>query len=388
MIRPFQIHVPQADLDELNHRIVATRFPEKETVNDISQGPPLITIRALAEYWATSYDWRKVESKINAYPNYITEIDGLDIHFIHVRSRHKNALPIIITHGWPASITHNLRIIDLLTDPTAHGGKAADAFDVVIPSLPGYGFSGKPTTTGWGPERIGRAWVKLMKRLGYEKFLAQGGDWGAIITDMMAAKSPGNLLGIHTNMPGVVPPEIDGAAFSGAAIPSGLSAEEMRAYEQLLSVYKHVQYAFYMGARPQALVGLTDSPVGLATFMIDLEARGLDLVSRAFAGQFVSLTRDDILDNITLYWLTNTGVSAARLYWENKLAFFAPKGVTVPVGVSVFPDEIYEAPRSWAEKAYPNLVHYNKLEKGGHFPAWEQPKLFVEEIRAAFKSLR
>ncbi|HZI23679.1 MAG TPA: epoxide hydrolase, partial [Chryseolinea sp.] len=283
-IRPFQIHVPQAELDDLKRRINATRFPETETVNDISQGPPLATVQALAEYWSTSYDWREVEAKINAFPNYTTEIDGLDIHFIHVRSKHKNSLPIIITHGWPGSITHKLKIIDPLTNPTAHGGKVEDAFDVVIPSLPGYGYSGKPTFTGWGPERIARAWVTLMKRLGYEKFLAQGGDWGAIITDVMAAQSPDNLLGIHTNMAGAVPAEVDLAAFSGAPTPSGLSAEEQHAYEQLVFVYKHVFYAYYMGSRPQALAGLADSPVGLATFIIDLERRGLELVSRAFAG--------------------------------------------------------------------------------------------------------
>ena len=387
-IRPFKISVPEEELLDLKRRILATKFPEKETVNDNSQGVPLATVQSLAKYWATSYDWRKVEAKINAYPNYITEIDGLDIHYIHVRSKHKNALPIIITHGWPASIIHNLKIIDSLTNPTAHGGTAEDDFDVVIPSTPGYGFSGKPTIMGWGPERIGRAWVTLMKRLGYKKFLAQGGDWGAIITDLMAVESPENLLGIHTNMAGVVPAEIDALAYNSAPTPSELSIEEKRAYEQLVFVYKHVFYAYYMGSRPQTLVGLTDSPVGLATFIIDLEARGLEMTSRSFAGRSESVTREDFLDNITLFWLTNTVVSSARIYWENKSAFFSPKGVTVPVAVSVFPDELYEAPRSWAEKAYPNLIHYNKLPNGGHFPAREQPESFVEELRMAFKSLR
>ncbi len=364
------------------------RWPERrETVADASQGVPLGTVMEFARYWTKEYDWRKVEAKLNSYPNFITEIDGLDIHFIHIRSRHENALPVIITHGWPYSIIGLLKIIDPLTDPTAFGGKPGDAFHVVIPSIPGYGFSGKPTTTGWDPTRIAQAWVTLMKRIGYEKFLAQGGDWGAITTDMMAAQSPDVVLGIHTNMAGAVPPEIDGVAFTGATVPAGLSPEESEAFGQLKFAYKNIQYAFYLGSRPQTLMALTDSPVGLASFLLDgilllnnirTPERSLELMARWFAGKAEGLTRDDVLDNITLYWLTNTTVSASRIYWENKLAFFGPKGVTVPVAVSVFPDEIYTPPRSWAEKAYPNLVHYNKLDKGGHFPAWEHPKIFVQ----------
>jgi pimeloyl-ACP methyl ester carboxylesterase len=389
LIHPFQFTFPQADLDDLNRRILATRWSEKETVDDFSQGTPLATLQAIASYWATSYDWRKIEAKINALPQFVTNIDGVDIHFIHVRSKNPNALPIIITHGWPASITHNLKIIGPLTDPEAFGGMAEEAFDVVLPSMPGYGFSGKPTRTGWGPERIASAWIMLMKRLGYNKFVAQGGDWGALITEQMAVQAAPELIGIHTNMPGAVPPELDGAAFTGVPAPSGLSEEEKYAYEQLVFVYRHVvYYAFYMAARPQTLAALADSPIGMAAFLIDFDPRGFELIARAFAGQNESLTRDDILDNITLFWLTNTAVSAARLYRENKLAYFAPKGITIPVAVSVFPDELYLAPRSWAEKAYPNLIHYNKLNKGGHFPAWEQPELFVNEMRAAFSSLR
>jgi pimeloyl-ACP methyl ester carboxylesterase len=387
-IRPFQVSFPQADLDDLNRRILATRWSEKETVDDFSQGTPLATLQALANYWATSYNWRKIEAKINAHPQFITNIDGSDIHFIHVRSKNPNALPIIITHGWPASITHYMKVISPLTDPEAFGGKAEEAFDVVFPSMPGYGFSGKPTRTGWGPERIAKAWVVLMERLGYDKFVAQGGDWGALITEQMAVQAAPELIGIHTNMPGAVPPELDGAAFTGMPAPSGLSEEEKYAYEQLVFVYQHVYYAFYMASRPQALAALADSPVGMAAFMIDFDSRGLELISRAFAGQNEFLTQDDILDNITLFWLTNTAVSAARLYRENKLAYFSPKGITIPVAVSVFPDEIYVAPRSWVEKAYSNLIYYNKLDKGGHFPAWEQPELFVNEMRAAFSSLR
>ncbi|MGF7039870.1 epoxide hydrolase family protein [Mucilaginibacter lappiensis] len=389
LIRPFQFTFPQADLDDLNRRILATRWSEKETVDDFSQGTPLATLQAIASYWATSYDWRKIEAKINALPQFVTNIDGVDIHFIHVRSKNPNALPIIITHGWPASITHHMKIIGPLTDPEAFGGSAEEAFDVVFPSMPGYGFSGKPTRTGWGPERIAKAWVVLMKRLGYNKFVAQGGDWGALITEQMAVQAAPELIGIHTNMPGAVPPELDGAAFTGVPAPSGLSEEEKYAYEQLVFVYQHVvYYAFYMASRPQTLAALADSPIGMAAFLIDFDPRGFELIARAFAGQNECLTRDDILDNITLFWLTNTAVSAARLYRENKLPYFAPKGITIPVAVSVFPDELYLAPRSWVEKAYPNLIHYNKLDKGGHFPAWEQPELFVNEMRAAFGSLR
>jgi pimeloyl-ACP methyl ester carboxylesterase len=387
-IRPFNVQFPDTELADLRRRIDATKFPERETVTDFSQGVPLATMQKLARYWATEYDWRKIEAKMNALPNFITEIDGLDIHFIHVRSTHENALPLIVTHGWPGSIIEQMKIIDPLTNPTAHGGTAADAFHLVIPSMPGYGFSGKPTSTGWGPERIASAWTTLMKRLGYTKFVAQGGDWGALITDVLGVQAPPELLGIHTNMPGAVPAEIDGAAFSGAPAPSGLSAEEKNAYDELVFVYKHVYYGFYMASRPQTLTGLADSPIGLATFLLDHDARSLELFARAFDGQTEGLSRDDVLDNITLFWLTNTGVSSARLYWENKFAYFSPKGVKVPVAVSAFPDELYLCPRNWAEKAYPKLIHYNKLEKGGHFAAWEQPKLFVDELRAGFSSLR
>ena len=388
-IHPFHFHASQADLDDLRRRILATKWPDKETVTDFSQGVPNATIQALAKYWSNNYDWRKIETKINSYPNFITKIDGLNIHFIHVRSKHKNALPIIITHGWPGSVIEQLKIIGPLTDPTAYGGKAEDAFDVVIPSMPGYGFSQKPTNTGWGPQRIANAWIALMKRLGYNKFVAQGGDWGAVITDFMAVQSPENLLAIHVNMPGAIPANVDAAAFSGAPAPSGLSDEEKRSFDELSFFYKHVYYAFEMGTRPQTLVGLADSPVGLASFLIDHDARSLELISRSFAGKSEGLTRDDVLDNITLFWLTNTGISSSRLYWENKSAFFSPKGVTVPVAVSVFPDELYYTPRNWAEKAYPNLVYYNnKHDKGGHFAAWEQPEALVKDIREGFKSLR
>ncbi|MEV7239221.1 epoxide hydrolase family protein [Streptomyces sp. NPDC051020] len=388
-IRPFPIRFPAKDLVDLRRRIVATRWPERETVADQSQGTQLATIQALARYWASDYDWRKVEAKLNAVPNFITEIDGLDIHFIHVRSKHKNALPLIVTHGWPGSIIEQLKIIEPLTNPTAHGGKASDAFHLVIPSMPGYGFSGKPTTTGWNPERIARAWAELMKRLGYKRYVAQGGDWGALISDFMAVQKPAGLIGMHTNMPGAVPPAIDKAIQAGNPVPSNLSAEEKRAVEQLGDFYRHhVVYAQMMGSRPQTLTGLTDSPVGLAAFLIDHDKASLALISRVFAGHTEGLSRDDVLDNITLYWLTNTPISSARLYWENKAPFFAVKGVSLPVAVSVFPDEIYQAPKSWTEEAYPKLIHYNRLPRGGHFAAWEQPRLFTEELRAAFRSLR
>ncbi|MET8331268.1 epoxide hydrolase [Streptomyces sp. NPDC005181] len=388
-IRPFRVRFPERDLVDLRRRIVSTRWPEHETVADQSQGVPLTTMQELARYWASEYDWRKVEARLNALPQFITEIDGLGIHFIHVRSKHKNALPLIVTHGWPGSVIEQLKIIEPLTNPTAHGGNASDAFHVVIPSLPGYGFSGKPTTTGWGPDRIARAWAVLMKRLGYTKYAAQGGDWGAVIVDLMGVQAPSGLLGIHTNLPGAVPPDIAKALATGAPLPSGLSGEETHAVQQLGSLNKeHVAYARIMGTRPQTLTGLTDSPIGLAAFLLDHDVRSLELISRAFAGHREGLTRDDVLDNITLYWLTNTAVSASRLYWENKLSVVAAKGVTVPVAVSVFPDEIYQAPKSWAEKAYPNLIHYNKLDKGGHFAAWEQPQLFAEELRAGFRPLR
>jgi pimeloyl-ACP methyl ester carboxylesterase len=387
-IRPFQVNIAEAELTDLRRRINATRLPEKETVADFSQGVPLDTVQKLARYWGTEYDWRKVEARINSASNYVTEIDGLDIHFIHVRSKHANALPVIITHGWPGSIIEQLKLIEPLTNPTAHGGTAADAFDVVIPSMPGFGFSGKPTGTGWGPERIARAWNALMKRLGYRKYVAHGGDWGGIVTDLMGVQAPPELLAIHTNFPGVVPHAINAAALAGAPVPAGLTDEEERAYETIAFFYTNVYYAFLMGTRPQTLTALADSPVGLATFLIDHDRRSLELIARSFNGVPEGLTRDDVLDNATLFWLTNTGVSAARLYWENKLAFFEPKGVKIPVAVSVFPDELYPALRSWTEHAYPKLVHYNKLPKGGHFAAWEQPMLLTEELRLGFRSLR
>jgi pimeloyl-ACP methyl ester carboxylesterase len=389
-IRPLCVNIPEAELTELRTRINATKWPERETVADATQGVQLATIQALARYWGTDYDWRKCEARLNALPNFIAEIDGLDIHFIHVRSKHENALPLIVTHGWPGSVVEQLKIIDPLTNPTAHGGSASDAFDVVIPSMPGYGYSGKPTMTGWGPDRIARAWVTLMKRLGYTKFVAQGGDWGAIIVDLMGVQAPPELLGIHTNMPGIFPAEIDQAAFSGAPAPSGLSADEKVAYERLQFVYqKGIAYGFQMGLRPQTLYGIADSPVGLAAYFLDHDARSYALISRVFAGESEGLTRDDILDNITITWLTNTALSGARLYWEYwGKGYFNAKGVSIPVAVSVFPDELYPAPRSWAEQAYSKLIHYNKVEKGGHFAAWEQPQLFSEEVRAGFRSLR
>jgi pimeloyl-ACP methyl ester carboxylesterase len=381
--------VPQAALDDLRHRVAATRWPEKETVNDQSQGVQLATMQKLASYWAKNYDWRKCEKKLKALPHFVTNIDGLDIHFIHVRSKNPNALPMIVTHGWPGSVIEQLKIIDPLTNPTAHGGKAEDAFDLVIPSLPGYGYSGKPTMTGWDPIRTARAWVELMKRLGYTKYVAQGGDWGNAVTEQMALLAPPGLVGIHTNMPATVPPDIDKAAFAGAAAPSSLSVDEKHAYDQLAFFYKHgLGYASEMANRPQTLYALADSPIGLAAWMLDHDGVSMALMSRVFDGQPEGLTRDDVLDNITYYWFTNTAVSSARLYWESKLAFFAPKGVAVPTAVSAFPDELYQAPKSWTEKAYPKLIYYNKLDKGGHFAAWEQPELFTQELRAAFKSLR
>ncbi len=389
-VRSFRIKTSKEALVDLRKRISATKFPERETVADATQGVQLATMEKLARYWATEYDWRKCEARLNALPNFITEIDGLDIHFIHVRSKHENALPLIVTHGWPGSVVEQLKIVDPLTNPTAHGASASDAFHVVIPSMPGYGYSGKPTTTGWGPERIASAWTTLMKRLGYKQFVAQGGDWGAIIVDHMGVQAPPELLGIHTNMANVIPVDIDKAAFSGAPAPAGLSADEKLAYERLSFVYaKGIAYGFQMGLRPQTLYGIADSPVGLAAYFLDHDARSYELIVRVFDGKTEGLTRDDILDNITLTWLTNTAISGARLYWENKGAsFFAVKGVSVPVAVSVFPDELYPAPRSWAERAYPKLIHYNKLDKGGHFAAWEQPKLFSEELRAGFRSIR
>jgi pimeloyl-ACP methyl ester carboxylesterase len=390
-IRPFHYKAPEADLTELRRRINNTRWPERETVADATQGVQLATTEALARYWATEYDWRKIEAKLNALPQFITEIDGLDIHFIHVRSKHENALPLIVTHGWPGSIIEQMKIIDPLTNPTAHGGSASDAFDVVIPSMPGYGFSGKPSTPGWNPEHIARAWVMLMKRLGYTKFVAQGGDWGAVIVDLMGVQAAPELLAIHTNMPGIFPAEIDAAAFSGKPAPSDLSADEKVAYERLQFVYqKGIGYGYQMGLRPQTLYGIADSPIGLAAYFLDHDARSYELIARAFAGESEGLTRDDILDNITITWLTNTALSGARLYWEyfGYGGYFNAKGVKIPVAVSVFPDELYPAPRSWAQQAYPKLIHFNNLPKGGHFAAFEQPKLFSEEVRVGFRSLR
>jgi len=390
-VRPFEVPtVPEAELEDLRKRIAATRWPDRETVADITQGTQLATTQKLARYWATDYDWRKCEAKLKAVPNFITEIDGLDIHFIHVRSKHKDALPLIVTHGWPGSIVEQLKIIEPLTNPTAHGGSAADAFDVVIPSLPGYGFSGKPTPTndGWEPAKIARAWVVLMKRLGYTRFVAQGGDWGSAITEAMGAQAAPELAGIHVNIPSTVPPEVFQALAGGGPPPANLSADEKHAYEQLATFNRHLGYAILMGTRPQTLMALADSPVGLAAFMIDHDDRSLELISRVFDGQKEGLTRDDVLDNITLFWLTNTAISAARLYWENKFKFFVPFNVSIPVAVSAFPDELYQAPKSWAEKVYPKLIHYNKLPKGGHFAAWEQPQFLTQEIRVGFKSLR
>ncbi|GEO12938.1 epoxide hydrolase family protein [Microvirga aerophila] len=393
-IRPFTFHASQTAIDELRRRIAATRWPEKETVADSSQGVPLATMQELARYWATDYDWHKAEAKLNALPQFITVLDGLDIHFIHVRSKHPNALPLVITHGWPGSILEQIKLIGPLTDPTAHGGKAEDAFDVVIPSMPGYGFSGKPTSPGWGPERMARAWPELMKRLGYTRYVAQGGDWGAFVVDQMGLQAPAGLLAIHTNMPATVPTDVDKALLAGSPAPSGLSAEEQRAYEQLVRTFKQVDYARLMASRPQTLYGIADSPVGLAAWLLDhndADGQPAAAVATALnrtASATGELTRDEILDNITLYWLTNTGVSASRLYWEYKGGFFNAKGVKIPVAVTVFPGEQYEAPRSWTERAYPKLIHYNRVEKGGHFAAWEQPMIFVQELRAAFRSLR
>jgi pimeloyl-ACP methyl ester carboxylesterase len=393
-IRPFHVNVPDEALTEMRRRINATVWPERETVRDSSQGVPLATIQELARYWASDYDWRRCEATLNALPQFLTEIDGLDIHFIHVRSKHDDALPLVINHGWPGSVIEQLKIIDPLVNPTAHGASASDAFHVVIPSMPGYGFSGKPSDTGWGPERMGRAWAELMNRLGYTRYVAQGGDWGAFVVDQMGLQAPAGLLAIHTNMPATVPADVDRALQAGEPPPSGLSAEERRAYEQLIRTFQQVEYARYMAARPQTLYGIADSPVGLAAWLLDhndADGQPAAAVAAALnrtASATGELTRDELLDNITLYWLTNTGVSASRLYWEYRGGFFNAKGVAIPVAVSVFPGEQYEAPRSWAERAYPSLVYYNQVERGGHFAAWEQPQLFSEEVRVGFRSLR
>jgi pimeloyl-ACP methyl ester carboxylesterase len=393
-IRSFRVEVTEAELNDLRQRIAATRWPEKETVADDTQGVQLATMQPLARYWETEYDFGRVEARLNELPQFITEIDGLDIHFIHVRSQHEDALPLVVNHGWPGSIIEQLKIIDRLADPTAHGGSAEDAFHVVIPSMPGYGFSGKPTSTGWGPERMGRAWAELMKRLGYTRYVAQGGDWGAFVVDQMGLQAPEGLLAIHTNMPATVPADVDRASLAGEPPPSGLSVEERRAYEQLIRTYAQVEYARMMAARPQTLYGIADSPVGLAAWLLDHnDADGQPAAAVVAAldratSDTGELTRDEVLDNITLYWLTNTGVSASRLYWEYKGGFFNAKGVSIPVAVTVFPGEQYQAPRKWAEQAYPNLIYFNEVDKGGHFAAWEEPQLFSEEIRAAFRPIR
>jgi pimeloyl-ACP methyl ester carboxylesterase len=388
LIRPFKYRASDDELADLKRRIAATRWPEQETVNDTTQGVQLATMRKLASYWGSAYDWRKLEARLGALPQFVTNIDGLDIHFIHVRSKHSGALPVIVTHGWPGSIIEQMKIVAPLTDPTAHGGSAADAFDVVIPSLPGHGFSGKPDKTGWDPQRIARAWGTLMTRLGYTKYVAQGGDWGNAVTEQMALQQPPGLIGIHTNMPATLPDNIS-AALAGGPAPTGLAGDELYAWNQLDSFWKHgLGYAQEMAGRPQTLYALADSPVGLAAWMLDHDIRSYELIARVFDGRSEGLTRDDILDNVTLYWLTNTAVSSARLYWESKLAFFAPKGVPLPAAVSAYPDEIYTAPESWTRKAYPKLIHYNRLPKGGHFAAWEQPQFFSEELRASFRTLR
>jgi pimeloyl-ACP methyl ester carboxylesterase len=392
-IRPFRVNVPEEQLVDLRRRVAATRWPDKETVADQSQGVQLATMQQLVHHWQTGYDWRKVEARLNALPQFVIEIDGLDIHFIHVHSKNPNALPLIVTHGWPGSIIEQLKIIDPLTNPTAHGANASDAFDIVIPSLPGYGFSGKPTTPGWDVPRIARTWVTLMKRLGYTRFVAAGGDWGAQVVDELGVQAPAELLGIHTNMPGTVPDDLSKALNFHEPAPAGLSAEERNAWDQLDFFYKKgLGYANEMTLRPQTLYGLADSPVGLAAWILDHDDRSYKLIARVFDGQPEGLTRDDILDNITLYWLTNTAVSSARLYWDHsataKKGFFDVKGVAIPVAVSAYPSEIYAAPRSWAEKAYPKLIHYNKLPKGTHFAAWEQPQFYSEEVRTGFRPLR
>jgi pimeloyl-ACP methyl ester carboxylesterase len=387
-IRPFRVSFPDAELADLRKRINATKWPDRETVADESEGIQLAMIQKLARYWGTEYDWRACEARLNAVPNFITEIDGLDIHFVHVRSKHENALPIIITHGWPGSVVEQLKLVEPLTNPTAHGGSASDAFHVVIPSMAGYGFSGRPTSPGWDCPRMARAWIVLMERLGYSRYVAQGGDWGSLVSEQMGVLAPPELAGIHVNLPFAVPAEILKALQVGSP-PPGLSADESRAFERLAFFFTHgLSYALQMANHPQTLYGIADSPVGLAAWFLEHDLLSYQLIARSFDGQNEGLTRDDILDNITLTWLTNTAISGARLYRENKLPFFVPLGVEIPVAVSAFPDELYQVPQNWAARAYPKLVHYNKVAKGGHFAAWEQPKLFSEELRAGFRSLR
>ena len=401
-LRPFEFHASDEDLADLKRRVAATRWPDRETVPDASQGVQLATMQKLADYWANDYEWRKVEARLNALPNFITNIDGLDIHFIHVKSKHENALPILVTHGWPGSIIEQLKIIEPLTDPTAHGGTADDAFDVVIPSMPGYGFSERPTAPGWNPPRIAQAWLTLMQRLGYTRFTAQGGDWGALITEILGAIAPSQLVAVHTNMPSTAPPEVFQALRDGSGPPAGLSDEERRAFERLDLFFTHgIAYAQQMGHRPQTLYGIADSPVGLAAWFLDHDISSYEMIARAFAGEAEGLTRDDVLDNITIGWLTNTAISGARLYWEalprtssgfgierNNVHFFEPIGVRAPIAVTQFPDELYPVPKSWAERTYPTLIHYGQQPKGGHFAAFEQPEYLVEELRTAFRSVR
>ncbi|HVJ44176.1 MAG TPA: epoxide hydrolase [Dongiaceae bacterium] len=385
-IRPFNVNVPEADLTDLRRRIAATRWPARETVMDQSQGVQLVKLRALVRYWGTNYDWRKVEAKLNALPMFVTEIDGLDIQFIHVRSRHPNTLPLIITHGWPGSILELTKVIGPLTDPTAHGGQAEDAFDLVLPSMPGYGFSGKPQGTGWGPDRIARAWAVLMERLGYQRYVSQGGDWGSVISDVMARQKPAGLLGIHVNMPATVPADVAKALNNGDPAPAGLTAKEKAAFDSLDTFYKkNCGYAAMMVTRPQTVgYALSDSPVGLAAWMYDKFAQWTNSGGEPER----SLTKDEMLDDITLYWLTNSAVSSAQLYWENNANNFNAVDISIPAAVTVFPGEIYQAPRSWAERSYHKLVYFNEVGKGGHFAAWEEPELFSEELRKAFRTLR